>query len=187
MVAVYSEPADAALVSLVPGIMAERPDILWRFDDVSDGFRVVLWPAREAERAASVRVHRGGEVFVLVFGTYVGATFEYDEEEKAVALRERLAAAVAAVRGPSRLVLTFAGDKCTSCELVLAAGLSEEVSDGISVDRLARTLAWRLLRRQLRREPSNSIGSSGAGRRPPERPYRACALREPPPLVTPSA
>ena len=54
------------------------------------------------ERTASVRVHRGGEVFVLGFGPYVGPTFEYDEEEKLDELRARLAAAVAAVRGPSR-------------------------------------------------------------------------------------
>ncbi|GAA3230180.1 hypothetical protein GCM10010488_35730 [Oerskovia jenensis] len=152
MVAVNTEPADAALVLLVPGIMAEHPDILWRFDDVSDGFRVALWSARDPERTASVRVHRGGEVFVLVFGPYLGPTFAYVEEDKPDELRARLATAVAAVRGPSRLVLTFAGDKCTSCELVLAAGSPEEVSDGTRGDHLARMLAWRLLRRQVRRE-----------------------------------
>ncbi|MFF2622101.1 hypothetical protein [Oerskovia jenensis] len=147
-----SEPASAALVALVPGIMTEHPDILWRFDDVPDGFRVALWSARDPERTASVRVHRGGEVFVLGFGPYAGPTFEYDEEEKPDELRARLATAVAAVRGPSRLVLTFAGDRCTSCELVLAAGLPEEVSDGTMGDHLARMLAWRLLGRRLRRE-----------------------------------
>ncbi|WP_251153287.1 hypothetical protein [Cellulosimicrobium sp. Marseille-Q4280] len=143
-------PSGAALRALVPDIMAEHADIVWRFDDHVDGLRVVLSPTAAPERVASLLVHRGEEVFVVELGTYLGVTFEYDEDEKPNELRDRLATAVSALRGPSRLVLTYAGDKQTSSQLVLAPDSPDEHSDGIWVHRLTTELAWRLRLRRLR-------------------------------------
>jgi hypothetical protein len=65
---------------------------------------------------------------------------------------DRIAAAVSAIRGPSRLVLTYAGDVCTRSELVLDVGSAEEHRDGISSEHVIKQLTWRLRGRQLRRE-----------------------------------
>lgn len=144
--------AGAALVALVPELMSEFDDIAWRLDDVPDGFRIVLSPTRAPDREAQVRVHRGEEVFVLTLDGYVGARFEYDAADKGEALRERVVAAVSAVRGPSRLVLTYAGDRCIRSELVLAAGAADEQRDGVWSESLIKQLAWRVRGRPLRHE-----------------------------------
>lgn len=143
--------AGGALEALVPRLMSEFSDVAWRFEDVSEGFRIVLSLTRAPDRVARVRVHGGEEVFVLTLDDYIGVRFEYDSEDKPEALRERIAAGVSAIRGPSRLVLSYAGDVCTRSELVLNVGSADEHRDGVWSERLTKQLGWRLRGRPLRR------------------------------------
>ncbi len=132
--------------------MAGYDDSVWQFDDdVPDALCVVMSPVGAPERVARVLVHRGEEVFVLLFGSHVGVTFEYEQDEKPDEFRDRLATAVAAVRGPSRLVLTFAGSTQTRSQLVLAPD-SPDGGDGIWMERQTAEILWCLRRRRLRRE-----------------------------------
>jgi hypothetical protein len=133
--------------------MAGYDDIVWQLDDdVSDALCVVMSSVGAPERVARVLVHHGEEVFVLLFGSRAGVTFEYEQDEKPNELRDRLATAVAAVRGPSRLVLTFAGSTQTRSQLVLAPDSPDERSDGIWMERQTAEILWRVRRRRLRRE-----------------------------------
>ncbi|MFB7887609.1 hypothetical protein ACIOWF_00310 [Cellulosimicrobium cellulans] len=145
-------PAGAALRELVPELMAGYDDIVWQFDDGSDALCIVMSPVGAPERVARVLVHHGEEVFALQFGSHVGVTFAYQQDEKPDELRDRIATAVATVRGPSRLVLTFAGTTQTRSELVLAPDSPDEHSDGVWMERQTAELLWRVRRRRLRRE-----------------------------------
>ena len=132
--------------------MAEHAGIAWRLDDEVDGICIVLHPEAAPERVARVGIRPGEEVFSVELGPYRGVTFEYDDAEKPDEARERIATAVSAVRGPSRLVLTYAGETQTRSELVLAPDSPEERSDGVHVHRPVTELFWRLRRRRLRQE-----------------------------------
>ena len=145
-------PVAAALRALVPEMMAEHPGIAWRLDDDADGICILLHPEAAPERVARVGIRPGEEVYSVELGPHRGVTVEHVDAEKPDEARERIATAVSAVRGPSRLVLTYAGETQTRSELVLAPDSPEERSDGVHVHRPATELFWRLRRRRLRQE-----------------------------------
>jgi hypothetical protein len=145
-------PDAVALRGLIPELLGQYNDIVWRFDERDTCIHVRLSPRLATQRVAQVQVYPGEEVYILTFGPYSAPTFAYDSQGKKDTLRELIATAVAAVRGPSRVVSTFVGESCTRSELVLAAGTLEEHSDGVTSRNWRAALAGRLHRRRTRRE-----------------------------------
>ncbi len=99
------------LAVLVPELMAGRPGIDWEFTETIDGLAIDLRPALAPGRCARVAVSESTEIFSYSFAGYHVAEFAYDLEEKQEVLEDKINEAVAAVLGPTQILLEWAGQQ----------------------------------------------------------------------------
>lgn len=133
--------------------MSAFSDIEWHLrESVDGGFEIELHPSLEPSRTAAVFVSGSAEVFAFSFAGHEPWEFAYTEVDKAATLAEQVESAVAAVRGPTQVVLDWAGGKVARSGLThFPDGRLPGRSD-ISTGWLFGPLAWWLRGRRLRRE-----------------------------------
>lgn len=138
------------LTALVPGLLAAHPGIDWEFTGTTDALAIELRPAAEPSRWARVVVSASTEVFSYSFAGYYVAESAYDLEEKQEVLADKIGQAVAAVRGPTQVLLEWAGPR------VVRSAISHDAAG--SPPRTFTTscpitrLWWRVRGMRLRRE-----------------------------------
>ena len=139
-----------ALAALVPELMKAHPDIDWKFIETNECFALEIRPISDPGRLAEVYVSESTEMFWYVFAGHEARQFAYETPEKREVLEEQLAGAVAAVRGPTQVLLDWAGDD------VVRSGISHNVDgedpEAPTVDWLPKRIWWWMQGRQLRRE-----------------------------------
>lgn len=97
------------LTALVPDLLAAHPGIDWEFAETTDAFAIELHPAADPSRCARVIVSDSTEVFSYSFAGYYVAESAYDLDEKQEVLADQIGQTVAAVRGPTQVLLEWAG------------------------------------------------------------------------------
>ncbi|MFZ1282664.1 MAG: hypothetical protein WAQ75_00915 [Propionicimonas sp.] len=99
------------LEALVPELLAVHPGIDWEFTETTDGLVLDIRPASDPSRCARIAMSASTEVFGLSFAGYHVAEFAYDLEEKREVLEDKINEAVAAVLGPTQVLLEWAGQE----------------------------------------------------------------------------
>jgi len=146
---VRSMDADV-LAALVPDWLTAHPDIAWEFADTTDAFAIDLRPASDPSRCARVVAHDATEIFSYSFAGYYTAEFAYDLDEKKAVLEEKIGEAVAAVRGPTQILLEWAGKEIVRSAIGHDAGGQppQQFTTSFPLSRLW----WRLRGGRFRRE-----------------------------------
>lgn len=139
-----------ALTAQVPNLLAAHPGIDWEFIETTDALAIELRPAADPSRCARVVVSESTEVFSYSFAGYYVAESAYDLEEKQGVLADKIGQAVAAVRGPTQVLLEWAGTRVVRSALGHhAAG---EPPQGFTTSFPIRRLWLRVRGRRFRRE-----------------------------------
>jgi hypothetical protein len=120
----------ADLAELLPGLMDRYPGHRWTIlsaggtgVDLSFEVRPTVAP----DRAATVKVLAGAEVYVMSFQGHTDADFAYNDEDRLEALEGRIELAAAATQGPTQVILEFAGDSVVGSRLLIgSAGLTAQ-------------------------------------------------------------
>lgn len=97
------------LTALIPDLLAAHPGIDWEFNETTDAFAIELHPAADPSRLARVMVSDSTEIFSYSFAGYYVAESAYSLDEKQEVLANQIGKAVAAVRGPTHVLLEWAG------------------------------------------------------------------------------
>lgn len=140
-----------SLAACVAPALRDHPGIAWEVLPAADrGDLVVrLTALGDPSRGAVVRVLAGAEVFLLNLAGHESADFAYEDEDRVEALEGRLALAVRALTGPTRVRLTTAGGRVIRSEMVFdPEGPQPEADTGASWP-LRRLRAFLLRRRPV--------------------------------------
>lgn len=97
------------LAALVPDWLTAHLGIEWEFADTTDDLAIDIRPASDPSRIARVVVYDSTEIFSYSFAGFYTVEFAYDLDEKKEVLEEKIGEAVAAVRGPTQILLEWAG------------------------------------------------------------------------------
>lgn len=138
------------LVALVPELLTAHPDVSWELVPTPETLAIEVRPVADQSRCATVEVSASTEIFLWGFAGHDVASFAYDLDEKRAVLADVIGEAVASVRGPTQVLVEWAGSR------VVGSAISHndrEVppQELTSTTPLAR-LWWRLRGKRLRRE-----------------------------------
>lgn len=141
------------LAALVPDFMQSHPGHAWRLlsgEEPAEDLVVEVWPASASDRVATVRVHRGAEVYWALFAGHEGIDFASSDDDAVEALQDRLALAVEATAGPTRVTLDRVGEAVVRSRMTLDPDGPSPREDATS-SRPIRRLAARLRGRRIAR------------------------------------
>lgn len=143
--------------------MREHPDFEWSEVEgggLAEDLILRIRPVSERHRVATVTAHEGGNRFSVEFAGHEISAFAYDDDgERLEVLRDCLAEAIALARGPTRVVLEFAGEVLVRSTAARLDGSGVEVRPQ-RVEYPIRRLVSRL-RRQVRRHEVVDFPSLG--------------------------
>ena len=138
------------MTALVPDLLAAQPGIGWEFTETTDALAIELRPAADLSRCARVVVSESTEVFSYSFAGYYVAESAYDLAEKREVLADTIGQAVAAVRGPTQVLLEWAGPRVVRSAIGHhAAG---EPPHGFTTSFPIARFWWRVRGKRFRRE-----------------------------------
>ncbi|MCC6498569.1 MAG: hypothetical protein IT193_20190 [Propionibacteriaceae bacterium] len=141
---------ELALKGVVPGLMAAHPEFGWEFVDTTRAFAIVIRPLADRRRYATVEVWESAEIFSYAFAGHESVDFAYETSEKEEVLQEQIEQATRALRGPTRVMLDWAGDKVARS--MITHDFGGEDSHDFTMDRAVERLLWWLKGKRLRRE-----------------------------------
>lgn len=149
------------LTALVPDLLAAHLGIDWEFTETKDALAIELRPAADRSRCARVVLSDSTEVFSYCFVGYYAAENAYDLDEKRDVLADKIGQAVAAVRGPTQVLLEWAGPH------VVRSAISHHAAgdppEGFTTSFPITRLWWRIRGKRVRREFRTFPALSDAG------------------------
>ncbi len=102
------------------------------------------------DRQATVQVFAGAEVFFFAFAGAESVDFAYADADKPEALQERIALAVRAMRGPTRLIRDQARGRTVEATLILDVdGAAEQLSSSYPFRRLRAFVTGARVEREI--------------------------------------
>ncbi|MDQ7991833.1 MAG: hypothetical protein AAGC63_02230 [Propionicimonas sp.] len=95
--------------ALASDLLAGHRGLDWEFVQTADALAIELQPIADPSRCARVTVSASTEVVSYSFAGHQVSEFAYDLQEKHEVLADTISRAVAAVRGPTQVLLEWAG------------------------------------------------------------------------------
>lgn len=138
------------LTALVPDLLAAHPGIAWECTETMDALAIELRPAADPSRCARVVVSESTEVFSYSFAGYYVGESAYDLEEKQEVLADKIGQAVAAVRGPTQVLLEWAGPRVVRS--AIGHHDSGDPPQGFTTSFPLTRLWWRVRGKRFRQE-----------------------------------
>lgn len=143
----------------MPGLLAAHPGIDWGFTETLDALAIELRPVADPSRCARVVVSESTEVFSYSFAGYYVAESAYDLEEKQEVLADKIGQAVAALRGPTQVLLEWAGPRVVRSAIGHHAG---DPPQGFTTSFPLTGLWWRVRGKRFRQEVLTFPALAGA-------------------------
>lgn len=142
------------LGALVPVMMARHPAHTWTL--LSGGgpgidLEFTLYPVAAPDRVATLCVDAGAELFMFRLADHSSTGFAYTDADQRETLEERIDLAVAASRGPTRVVVVRANGVLIESSLVVDPDGLSPTKDMVTSWPIRRLKA-RLARRRMVRE-----------------------------------
>ena len=137
----------------MPDLMARHPQCAWSLLSgvaVAGDLLLSLRLRAAPDRQATVRVLAGAEIYVFAFAGAESVDFAYADADKPEALQDRIALAVRAMHGPTRLIRDRVGGSTLGATLVLDIdGAAERVGSDYPLRRLRAFLTRGRVEREV--------------------------------------